>query len=323
MRELADTFLREVERRPDLPEAGIARRGKGVTHLYAGEYVEARGHLERALAAFDPARDGDLTFRFGHDAGIGAMANLARALWPLGEVDRARGIVERMTTRLADIGHVATLAYAALMAAMFELMRRNSARAEPHARTLARLARENDMEQWKAFGVFSEGWLAWRAGDRRAGLADMRRGLLQLAELKIMAHVSLFESVLAEAEAGAGEFEAALASIDAAIRESERSSRGWFEAETHRIRGEILLRQNPADPAPAEAAFLAAIAIAQAQKARSFELRAALSLAKLYRATGRDAEAHAVLGPALEGFAPTPEFAEIAEAAAFMAAHQA
>ena len=93
-----------------------------------------------------------------------------------------------------------------------------------------------------------------------------------------------------------------------ALAESARTGQRWFDAELHRIRGEILLKQNPADPAPAEAAFLAAIAVAQQQKARSFELRAALSLAKLYQSTGRPIDAHDVLGPALEGFSPTPEF---------------
>ena len=88
----------------------------------------------------------------------------------------------------------------------------------------------------------------------------------------------------------------------------------------HRIRGEILLKRDPANTAPAEEAFLTAIAIAQQQKARSFELRAALSLAKLYQSTSRAADAHAVLAPALEGFAPTPEFPEIAEAQTLLAA---
>ena len=97
----------------------------------------------------------------------------------------------------------------------------------------------------------------------------------------------------------------------------------WFDAELHRIRGEILIKQTPADPAAAEAAFLAAIAVAQQQKARSFELRAALSLAKLYQSTGRPAEALDILGPALEGFSPTPEFAEIGEAMEYFAAIEA
>jgi predicted ATPase len=88
----------------------------------------------------------------------------------------------------------------------------------------------------------------------------------------------------------------------------------WADALLHRIRGEILLKRDSVNTAPAEEAFLNAIAIAQQQKAKSFELHAALSLAKLYRSTGRAADAHAVLASALEGFAPTLEFPEIAEA---------
>src|SRR5208283_4764601 len=87
-----------------------------------------------------------------------------------------------------------------------------------------------------------------------------------------------------------------------------------FEAELHRVRGEILLKRDPANPAPAEDALLTAIAVAKRQATRSFELRAALSLAKLYRSTNRHADAHAVLVPALEGFSPTPKMPEIAEA---------
>ena len=125
---------------------------------------------------------------------------------------------------------------------------------------------------------------------------------------------------MAEAEAEAGEIEAAVATIDDFIAERRRNGHRRFEAENHRIRGELLLKQNPADPAPAEAAFLAAIAVAQQQKGRSFELRAALSLAKLYQSMGRPIDAHNVLGPALEGFSPTPEFPAIAEAKALFEA---
>ena len=82
----------------------------------------------------------------------------------------------------------------------------------------------------------------------------------------------------------------------------------------------MLLKRDPANPAPAEDAFLTAIAVAKQQGTRSFELRAALSLAKLYQSTARPAEAHAVLAPALEGFAPTPEMPEIAEAQALLTA---
>jgi len=95
-------------------------------------------------------------------------------------------------------------------------------------------------------------------------------------------------------------------------------SRSWsadlLDAESHRVRGGILWKRDPVNTAPAEDAFLTAIAIAQQQKARSFEFRAALSLAKLYQSTARAADAYAVLAPALEGFSPTPEFPEIEEA---------
>ena len=110
--------------------------------------------------------------------------------------------------------------------------------------------------------------------------------------------------------------EAALVGIDEALALAAETGEHWFDAGLHRIRGEILIKQNP--PAPAEAAFLAAIAVAQHQKARSFELRAALSLAKLYQSTGRPTDAHDVLGPALAGFSPTPEFPAIAEAKALV-----
>ncbi len=119
---------------------------------------------------------------------------------------------------------------------------------------------------------------------------------------------------LAEAETRAGDPGRAIAILDETLATCDRNGYRAFEAELHRVRGEILLQHDPANPAPAEDAFLTATAVAKKQGTRSFELRAALSLAKLYRATGRDADAHAVLAPALGGFAPTPELPEISEA---------
>ena len=94
----------------------------------------------------------------------------------------------------------------------------------------------------------------------------------------------------------------------------------WSDAFLHRLRGETLLKRDPSNTAPAENAFLTAIAVAQQQRARSFELRAALDLARLYSSTGRSADAHALLASALKGFSPTPEFPEIAEAQTLLSA---
>ena len=141
-----------------------------------------------------------------------------------------------------------------------------------------------------------------------------------LEEQGVSLHAPLFETALAAVEAAAGKIETALQTLDRVITETERTGQRWYEAETHRIRGEILLKRNPTSPAPAEEALQTAIVIARRQKARSFELRAALSLAKLHQSTGRPADAHAVLALALDGFAPTPEMPGIAEALALLAA---
>jgi predicted ATPase len=132
--------------------------------------------------------------------------------------------------------------------------------------------------------------------------------------------LSAAEAALAIAEASAGETDAGLRRFDDALAELEATEARWYEAEMHRIRAVILLKRDPANTAAAEQSLQAAIAIAQSQKARSFELRAALALAKLYRAANRDADAHAVLAPAVEGFPPTQQFPELTEAQTLLAA---
>src|SRR5208283_1541100 len=96
MREVVQALLHDCESQPKSPEAGIAHRLAGTTNWYAGDFEEARVHLEHALAIFDPQRDRDLAYRFGHDVGVAEMAYLAMVRWSLGEVDRARRLAEEM-----------------------------------------------------------------------------------------------------------------------------------------------------------------------------------------------------------------------------------
>ena len=128
----------------------------------------------------------------------------------------------------------------------------------------------------------------------------------------------LLKIALAEAEARAGDPDRAVAILDEALATCDRLGFRAFEAELLRARGEILLKRDPANPAPAEDALLTAITVANQQGTRSFGLRAALSLAKLYQSTGRSVEAHAVLPPALDGFAPTSQMPELQEAQALL-----
>jgi predicted ATPase len=147
----------------------------------------------------------------------------------------------------------------------------------------------------------------------------MRRGIEFLREQNVLLFDGLVKIAFAEAEARAGDPERAVASLDEALATCERIGHRTFKAELHRVRGEMLLKRDPANAATAEEALQTAIAVAQRQGTRSFELRAALVLAKLYRSTGRPADAHAILAPTLEGFVPTQEMAEIAEAQALLA----
>jgi predicted ATPase len=292
----------------------------GTTHWFAGEFREGREHLERALALFQPGRDDELAFRFGHDAGVAAMLYLALALWPLGDAGRAASLVGDAQARIMGLVHFGARAQGKLHAAMFELMRGDLSRAVRDASELARLAREYELPFWGAFAVLLEGLAAAQDGASGGGLEAMRRGVELLREQNVVQWDGLVRIVLAEAEARAGDVDHALAILDNGLATCERIGHRAFEAELYRARGEMLLKRDPAIPAPAEEAFQAAIAVAKHQGARSFELRAALALAKLDQSTARAADAHAVLAPALEGFAPTPEMPEIGEAEALLAA---
>ena len=123
-----------------------------MTHWFAGEYREAREHLERALALFQPGRDDDLAFFFAQDAGVAAMNFLALTLWPLGDTERARSLIESAQTRSASVTHIGTHAYEKAVAAWFELMRGDLVRAVRNGLELTRLAREHDLPFWRLGG---------------------------------------------------------------------------------------------------------------------------------------------------------------------------
>ena len=205
-----------------------------------------------------------------------------------------------------------TMAHALGYTAFLGLFRCNPAAVATYSQAFADIVSRYDLPAyWAGIAIFLQSWAKSRPAEMRRGLATYReQGRIWL----------LPEAVLAEAEASAGETDAGLRRLDLALAELERTEERLYEAEMRRIRGEILLKRDPADAAAAERSLQAAIAVAQSQKARSFELRAALALAKLYRAAHRDADAHAVLAPAVEGFPPTRQFPELTEAQTLLAA---
>ena len=193
----------------------------------------------------NPAATTIWPFASDMDPGVAAMAYLAIALWPLGEVDRAISLIDRMQTRIAGLTHVGTLAFGRMHAAMFELMRGDHARAAPNAFELARLAREHDLPMWRAFGVFLEGWATAASGAPGGGLEDMRRGVELLREQNVLLFDGLLKIALAEAEARAGDPDRAVAILDEALATCDRT--GLSRVRSRTASG---ARRNPAQARP-------------------------------------------------------------------------
>ena len=179
------------------------------------------------------------------------------------------------------------------------------------------------MAQWFHIAQLAAAWARGRIDIPPEGAAQVRQALARLVDLGVRTDVGFFSGLLAEFEAETLGATSGLARIDDALRLATQTENRFALSFLHRLRGEILLKRDPSERTPAEQAFQAAIAVANQQGARSFELRATLSLANLYQSTGRFAEARAVLAPALEGFAPTTEMPEVAEAQALLAAIEA
>ena len=204
---------------------------------------------------------------------------------------------DEATTQAALSTHVATEAFAHGYKSLFEMMRRDVGCALHEGKMLLGLAREHVMPQWLAIGTFTLGWARWHSGDREAGEKEMRNGMALFREQGIRFPLPLCAVLLAEIEDELGRIEHALAILDDALADAERTGQHHFDVELHRQRGALLLRKTPNDVAAAEAAFMRAIEVARSQQTRTFELRAAMSLARLWRSQGKPQQARELLAP--------------------------
>jgi predicted ATPase/DNA-binding winged helix-turn-helix (wHTH) protein len=319
MREIAELFLREALAGPDCPEALVAHRISGTTCFYFGDFAGAHNDYQKSIELYDQARHGDFTNRFGDDLRAQVEAYDALALWGLGRVDEALRLAERAVSDAESAAHAPTMCNVFFFAAKLGFLRYDPETVATYGGALADIVSRYDLPVfWAALAVFIQGWAKSSNGAEESRFAEMRRGLAIYREQGRGWLLPSLEAALAEAEASAGETDGGLRRLDDALAELARTEQRWYEAEMHRIRAEILLKRDPADTAAAEQSLQAAIAIAQHQQARSFELRAALALAKLYRAANRGADAHAVLAPAVEGFPPTRQFPELTQAQALL-----
>jgi predicted ATPase len=318
--ETAESFLLDAENEGRMTEAAVARRNVGTARLFQGDFIGAEANLVEALRTYDPERDRDAKFRFGVDTAAVATGYLTQASWALGDIERARALGEEALARADETGHAPTRAVVYGLISVYQMLRGDPEAVRRTATTTVELSREHGMALWLAWGEVQSIWARASLGDRESGITGLREAVTGFLGQGNKVFAPLFQGRLAELEAEGDDADNALTRIDGALELAKKTGEHRTDALLRRIRGEILLNRDPTNTAPAEEAFLAAVATAREQKARSFALQAALALAKLYQSTARAAEAHAVLAPALEGFSPTAEMPEIGEAQALLAA---
>jgi hypothetical protein len=245
---------------------------------------------------------------------------LALAEWHLGGVARARQLSEQAIRRADELGHAASAAVAFLFKTFLQSRRNDVSATRLAADGLLRAMEGHGIMNLTDLGQMYSNWAQGRLLDPEAGASELRQTLTAYTAQGHRGLTASLHGLLAELEATTRGPDSALplTLIDQGLSIAEETGEHVTDSYLYRLRGEILLKRDPANPAPAEEAFQTAIAIAEEQGARSYVLLASLSLAKLYQSTARPDEAYAVLAPALEGFTPTPEMPEIAEARALL-----
>ena len=313
MREIAETFLREAQERPEMPELSVAYRLMGVTKWFAGDYVGSRQNLERALAGQAPESADYLASRFGYREDIITKCCLATVLWPLGEIRRANSLLEEALRAALESGHAPAIAIAHTYAYIIAELNRKPAEVASLAKVVIELSREHGLPLFLAAATSRLGWARWWNGDG-AGETEFREGLVRFEEIDFRTYGPHSATLLAELEARSGHIEDALANLERQLQTVESTGECWMESEIYRVRGDICLLRTFPDSAEAERCFDRACEIARRQQTRVFELRAALPLSNLYQIRGRHHDAAILLASALSGLSEDVDLPEAREA---------
>jgi predicted ATPase len=277
-----------------------------------GEYTAARVHLQEMIAFYEPQHHSDLIVLSGSDPGVGALANDACCLWALGYPDQAR---QRSQTALAiarELDHPFALAEALWCAGCrMSSMRRDANELKGYAEELLQLANEKGMPTWLGMATSFRGEALAILGKLPEALAQLREGQALGESTDVRVYLTRKLGILAMTLAEMGRVEEGMATLDQALTLVEKTGERHWKAEIHRLRAELCLMQS--EHPEAEAEYRKAIKVARRQRARSWELRATVSLARLYQQQGRTEDARRELaeiyGWFTEGF-DTPDLAE-------------
>jgi len=297
LRELAAQFLTLADKQGATVPLMIGHRLVGTSLLYTGDIAESRAHYDRAIALYDPAEHRPLATRFGQDAGVSALSFRSWALWLLGYPEAALADSEQALSDSREIGHVATLMNTLSLTSFIHSFCGNYATASARADEGVALADKKGALAWKALAMLAQGLPLTLTGKAADAVQAMNSGIGAWRSTGSTLFVPLYQSYLARAYAELGQFEDAWRCVGEAMAAMKTTKEKWWEAEVHRVAGEIVLMSPGPDAVKAEAYFERALAVAREQRANSLELRAAMSMASLWRDQRKRHEASDLLTP--------------------------
>jgi class 3 adenylate cyclase/predicted ATPase len=316
MRELAAQFLALAQKQGATVPLMIGHRLMGTSLLFTGDIARGRAHYDQALALYDPAAHRPLATRFGQDPRVSIYRSLA--LWLLGHPDAALADTEHVFEDAREIGQAATLMFALFQAQLTHIACGNYAAANAQSDELISLADEKGALAWKALGMMNQGWLLALTGKASNAVELLTSGITAYRSTGSTNWIPLRLSYLATAHAEIGQIDDAWRCIDDAVTAVETTKERWSEAEINRLAGEIALKSPEPDVAKAEDYFERALTVARQQESKSWELRAAMSLARLWRDQGKIGEARELLAPVYGWFTEGFDTRDLKEAKALL-----
>jgi predicted ATPase len=295
--ELAVQFLALAEQQRATIPLTIGHRLMGMSLLFTGDIAEGRAHLDRAIAFYDPTEHRPLATRFGQDVGVAISSWRALALWLLGYPEAALTDADHALKDAREIGQVATLMYALTNTSFTLIHCRNYAAASAQVDEVITLADEKGALHRQAGGMSLRGWLFALTGKAAEAVHMITSGITAWRLTGSTFYTPTQLSHLARAYADLGQFDDAWRCVGEALTTLQTTKERWYEAEVNRIAGEIALISPTPNAAKAVAYFERALAIARKQQAKSWELRSAMSMARLWRDQGKRSEARVLLAP--------------------------
>jgi predicted ATPase len=317
-RDLAERLFSLAQGAQDPSQLLQARQALSVTSLCLGEPTATLEHVEQGVALYDPQRHKGHTFLYGQDPGVACLAFGAVALWLLGYPDQGERQSRKAVALGEELGHPSTLALALHFAAVLRQYRREVPAVRDSAEATTAIATEHGLSFWRACGQVMHGWALASQRARASGMTQLHQGLNAWEAAGSETYRTYFLSLLADALGMEGRIEDGLSVLAEALALMHATGEGLHGAELHRVRGEFLLRRETASISYREAddCFRQALTIARRQQAKSLELRAAMSLTRLYRKLDCQAEARPILAACYDWFTEgfdTPDLQEAKE----------